>query len=247
SFVIASKIAHLYGAIAVFEPKIGEQELDQYVVTITHHPYYQIGDKISLKTQDHSLLKIALIGPPNTGKTCLREGLRKALAQEQNLDYYLISGCPDGDGAWHSETAQKYPELAKELKEEYKAKITPEFAAFKAREIEVIKNKLLVFDLGGKRTEENKTILKKATHGILLVQKENPEQQIKEWQDFCQALNLPIIAVIYSEKEGKQDIIENDTFPNFTGTVHKLERGEDVSSRPLIQKLAKELKDFMNL
>jgi len=238
SFVIGAKLAHLYGAIAVFDPKLGDQELDEYVITITHHPNYQIGDKISIKTQAQSLLKIALIGPPNTGKTCLREGLRKALSQYQNLDYYIISGCPDGDGAWHSETFQNHPELAKQLKEEYKAKFTPEFAKLKARDIEVIKNQLLIFDVGGQITEDNKIIMKQATHAIILVRK-GDKKALKEWQDFCQELNRPVIAIIESELDGKEDKIENDIFPNFIGTVHNLKRGEDVSNRPTIQKLAK--------
>jgi CRISPR-associated protein Csx3 len=39
AFVIAHKVAHLYGAIAVFDPK-----LSQYVVAITHGSPYQVGE-----------------------------------------------------------------------------------------------------------------------------------------------------------------------------------------------------------
>lgn len=42
AFVIAHKVAHLYGAIAYFDPKLG-----QYVVCITHHPDYKLGDLIT--------------------------------------------------------------------------------------------------------------------------------------------------------------------------------------------------------
>lgn len=43
AFVIAHKVAHLYGAIAVYDPKLG----NQYVVCITHNPQYKLGDLIN--------------------------------------------------------------------------------------------------------------------------------------------------------------------------------------------------------
>jgi CRISPR-associated protein Csx3 len=41
ALVIAHKVGHLYGAIAFFDPKLG-----RYVVSITHHPDYKLGDLI---------------------------------------------------------------------------------------------------------------------------------------------------------------------------------------------------------
>lgn len=42
AFVIAHKVAHLYGAIAVYDPKLG----NKYVVCITHTPDYKLGEMI---------------------------------------------------------------------------------------------------------------------------------------------------------------------------------------------------------
>lgn len=39
---ITHKVAHLYGAIAVYDPKLG----GKYVVCISHHPDYSLGDII---------------------------------------------------------------------------------------------------------------------------------------------------------------------------------------------------------
>lgn len=39
AFVLAHKLAHIYGAIAFFDPKLGK-----YVVSITHNPAYKLGD-----------------------------------------------------------------------------------------------------------------------------------------------------------------------------------------------------------
>ena len=269
SFVIASALSHYYGAIcadarrlanasqtqqrfaiAVFEPK-----LDRYIVTISHTQDYCVGDTIDPKCDDRfafaehgrrayrrwrslrKTVKVVLCGCPNTGKTIFRDGLKEAIFRREDApeDFYTISGCPDGDGCWFSETAQKYPELARQLKTEYKTKFTPEFAAAKARDIRVNKNSLLLFDVGGKISPENELIMSQATHAVILAKS---ELEVAEWQSFCQKLNLPVIAVIYSDIEATVDEIWTES-PQFTGKVHRLQRGELVGNRPLIQALAK--------
>jgi CRISPR-associated protein Csx3 len=39
--VLVHKVAHIYGAIGVFDPKLGK-----YVICITHNPAYKLGDLI---------------------------------------------------------------------------------------------------------------------------------------------------------------------------------------------------------
>ncbi|MDF5715024.1 MAG: CRISPR-associated protein Csx3 [Rhizonema sp. NSF051] len=41
AFVLAHKVGHLYGAIALFDPKLGK-----YVISITHNPEYKLGELI---------------------------------------------------------------------------------------------------------------------------------------------------------------------------------------------------------
>ncbi|WP_243147104.1 CRISPR-associated protein Csx3 [Scytonema sp. UIC 10036] len=41
AFAIAHKVAHLYGAVGCFDPKLGK-----YVICITHNPAYKLGDLI---------------------------------------------------------------------------------------------------------------------------------------------------------------------------------------------------------
>lgn len=256
SFVIALELAHLYGAIcassfkatpltpphfaiALFDPKLGTPALDRYIVTITHTPDYQVGDTIDVERDPCQTVKVVLCGSPNTGKTVFKDGLKEAILEREDApqDFYTISGCPDGDGCWFSQTAQNYPELAKQLKAEYKAKFTPEFAAAKARGIEVNKNSLLLFDVGGKITPENEVIMSKATHAVILAKS---EVEVAEWQAFCKKLNLPIIAIICSDIEATVDDIWTES-PQLIGTVHQLIRGEQVKNRPVIQALAKQL------
>lgn len=243
SFFIANKLAHQYSAIAVFDPKIG------YVVTISHSQGYQVGQILNIENHvNYKPVKIVLCGPPNTGKTVLRDGLKEVILKSKLApkDFYSISGCPDGDGAFYSETAQKYPKLAEELKAEYKAKFTPEFATAKARDIQRIKNSLLLFDVGGKTSSENKLIMSEATHAVILAK---TETEVIEWQNFCQnqlKKPIPIIAIIYSNYMAKEDKVERKD-SNLTGIVHHLQRGEDVSHRPMIKALASEIVKLVNL
>lgn len=41
AFVLAHKLAHIYGAVGFFDPKLGK-----YVISITHNPAYKLGDLI---------------------------------------------------------------------------------------------------------------------------------------------------------------------------------------------------------
>ncbi|MBE9124782.1 CRISPR-associated protein Csx3 [Coleofasciculus sp. LEGE 07092] len=244
SFVLALELAHYYSAIAVFDPKIGDRGLDRYIVTISHTPEYQVGDTIDMERDPCQTVKVVLCGPPNTGKTVFRDGLKEAILERDDApqDFYSISGCPDGDGCWFSETAQKYPEFARQLKAEYKRQFTPEFAVAKARDIRVNKNSLLLFDVGGKMSPENELIMAQATHAVILAKS---ELDVIEWQGFCQKLNLPVIAIIYSDIDATTDEIQRES-PQLIGTVHQLIRGELVKNRPVIQALAKQLVELVN-
>jgi CRISPR-associated protein Csx3 len=41
AFVLAHKLAHIYGAVGFYDPKLGK-----YVICITHNPSYKLGDLI---------------------------------------------------------------------------------------------------------------------------------------------------------------------------------------------------------
>ena len=244
-FLIASQLAHRYSALAVFDPK-----LEKYVVTVSHSPDYQIGRVLNgeRNPKPRSPVKVVLCGPANAGKTVLRDGLKAAILKLESApsDFYAISGCPDGDGAFYSETAQKYPELARELKREYKAKFTPEFAEAKARDVRTIKNSLLLFDVGGKIDVENQIIMSEATHAAILAK---TEDDAIAWRDFCEnqlQKPLAIVAIIYSDFEGREDRIDDES-PILGGSIHHLERGEDVSDRPMIQALARKIVELTHL
>ena len=246
SQVLADKLSQLYDAMptagfanALFDPKMGDKGLDRYVVTISKTPEYIVGDTLDLlRTEQKPGIKVVLCGFANTGKTCLRDGLKQALLQIPHApESYFISACPDGDGSWYGETARRDLDLAKQLRAEYKARFTPEFAEQKAQEVKGINTPIFVFDVGGKISNANRLIMAHGTHAVILVK---DKDEIAPWEEFCRSLGLQVIAIIYSDYHGIEDTIESEV-PILRGSVHRLERGEDVSSRPMLQSLAQGL------
>lgn len=184
------------------------------------------------------MIKVVLCGPPHSGKSCLREGLKQALMtlhRAQQAPYpYVLTACPDGEGAWYSEAAQRDPELAHQLKQAYKAKFTPEFAQEKAKQVENLDLPLTIIDMGGRIDAKNRLIISHATHAVILA---NDLDLVQDWKQLCGDLNLNVIAIIHSDYYATADCITSES-PILTGTVHHLERGEPNHDRPMIKTLA---------
>ncbi|WP_347566287.1 CRISPR-associated protein Csx3 [Scytonema sp. UIC 10036] len=115
-YLIAHKISHLYSAIAIFDPKIGRKGYKTFIVVISHTPAYKIGELIETDEaqKEKSALKVVLCGPPQSGKSCLREGLKQAIGIIEGAPYpYVITACPDGEGAWFSPSSKKRSRISK--------------------------------------------------------------------------------------------------------------------------------------
>ena len=185
-----------------------------------------------------SAIKVVLCGPPHSGKSCLREGLKQALMERHRAKQapypYVLTGCPDGEGSWYSEAARRDPDLARQLKQAYKTKFTWEFAQKIANDVKTLTIPLTLIDVGGKIDDKNRLIMAPATHAVILAGEMN---RVEEWQLLCRELNLTVIAVIHSDYGGTVDRILSER-PLLTGSVHHLERGESNSDRPMIQALA---------
>jgi hypothetical protein len=184
-------------------------------------------------------MKVVLCGPPHSGKSCLKEGLKQAIMpihRAGKAPYpYVITACPDGEGSWYTETARRDPALAQQLKTAYKAKFTLKFAQEKAIAVQNVCLPLTIIDVGGKIDEKNELIMSYATHAVILA---GDMIEVPNWKKFCYKLNLQIIAVIYSDYHGIKDRITSEV-PITEGSIHYLERGEDVSTRPTVQALAR--------
>lgn len=251
AYVIAHRLSHLYEAIAVLDPKIGKKGHKTYIVTIAHgSSEYQVGHSIETQEpqQERSTIKVVLCGPPRSGKSCLREGLKQAILGILGAPYpYVITACPDGEGSWHQATYGNNEELAKSIKSINKGDVTPEFAQEAAGWVRSANQAINIIDVGGKRSPENELIMAEATHAVIL---SGDRGEIPEWRSFCQELSLKVVAEIYSDYQGESDeiIVQADwngfleensiAWPLLAGSVHHLTRGEDVSQRLIVQALA---------
>ncbi len=198
------------------------------------------------------MIKVILAGPPQSGKSCLREGLKQAIlgfkTESSGVPYpYVITAYPDGEGAWFQETMEKYPEIAKACKAAYKGTFTPEFVKLVADHVHHCEQPLALVDIGGLINAFSYEICKSATHIVLLAGNdpasgESWDVRLEEWREFAKELDLTVIAEIFSDYHGKADVVK-DVCPNniLRGSVHYLERGERITTRPMVQALARHI------
>ncbi len=184
-------------------------------------------------------MKIVLGGPPHSGKSCLREGLKQAIMAIPKSPYpYVITACPDGEGSWHYEAVTNDPENARALKEDYKGKFTDDFVKRVSDSVKACELPLTLIDIGGKISKENEIICAEATHIILLA---GDLKTLPEWRKFSKQLDIQIIAEIHSDYEGIVDkeltFCENSGICE--GSIHYLKRGDkSIQERSTIKQLA---------
>jgi CRISPR-associated protein Csx3 len=194
------------------------------------------------------MAKIIIGGPAQSGKSCLRAGLREALmavSRRRGTAYpYVITACPDGEGSWYTETGAKDPELAKALKAAYKAKFTPEFVSRVAESVRLCQETLTFVDLGGKITPENRQICATATHAVLIAGDKDEvgwQERMAPWFEFCKELGIQVVAVLFSDYHGSEDKFDGVDGEVFCASVHFLDRKvepREIGQRPSVVALA---------
>lgn len=197
--------------------------------------------------EKYKIKKIILAGPPRSGKSCLREGLKQAIKNIPDAPYpYVLTACPDGEGSWFQEAMNTDPEAANKFKADYKSKFTPEFVSRVSNSVRNLSLPINFIDIGGITSPENETICKDANAAILICGEESVIQnKPEEWKLFFNKLNIPIIAEVYSDYSGKEDLVKDTEEDKiFRGSVHHLERGEQLSKRDMIQALAEYVINF---
>lgn len=257
AYVLAHKLSHLYETIAVLDPKIGKRGYKTYIVTTVHgSSHYEIGDLIETEeTQpEQTKIKVVLCGSPRSGKSCLRDGLKRAILGILGAPYpYVITACPDGEGSWHKETSENNAKLANSLKSSNKSDLNLEFAEEAAKWVKNANQLINIIDVGGMMSPENRIIMKEATHAIILGK---DAQSFQEWENFCHDLNLTIIAQIESRQTQAQETKKEDQFlsppswqinsheklqkePLLKGVIYDLDRNKKaIAQRLIVQKLA---------
>lgn len=191
--------------------------------------------------------KIILAGPPRSGKSCFRQGLKEVIRTTTNGQSYayVLTACPDGEGSWFQEAMNADPSLANKYKAEYKQKFTPEHGRMYAEWVKNLSspnnpNSLNFIDIGGVMSDENRLICAQANGAVILAGQSSVENDLPgQWKDFFSELGIPIVAEIYSDYHGKEDIVEGVGEDGvFRGSVHHLERGEKLGDRETIKGFA---------
>lgn len=183
-------------------------------------------------------MKVVLCGPPHSGKSCLRFGLKEAIKSIPGAPYpYIITACPDGEGSWFQEAANHNPELAIALKAAYKSEFTEDYTHRISESVKNCSVPLTLIDIGGVVDEKNEQICAAATHAILLA---GDLEQLVEWRAFCQKLGLQVIAELHSDYSGVSDCrLVPGSDGVYHGSIHHLERGDlSVQQRPTVIQLA---------
>jgi len=187
-----------------------------------------------------SNLKIAIGGPPHSGKSVLRQRLKDAIAATGAGIYpYVLSTNPDGEGAWFQEAYHNDPEAAAQYKREAKRKWTEEHAGMYAGWVANSSVPLTFVDLGGIIDDKNRQICGAATHAILLAP---DEAALAPWRGFCEECNLVVMAELISDYHAVEDRLPPPASPSplpFRATIHRLERGEIHTPRPAVDELAR--------
>ena len=185
-------------------------------------------------------MKIILGGPAKSGKSCLRHGLKAAVraATGDAVYCYFVTANPDGEGAWFHEAAARDPELARQLKTDYKGAYTELFVTLASQFVANSTEKLTLVDIGGRTSVENRRICAAATHAVLLAP--TPDE-FAEWERFCADLNLCVIARFISDYHGTADAWHRAPDGVLEGSIHHLERGEPLGDRPAIVQLARHI------
>lgn len=171
-------------------------------------------------------LKIAVCGPPHSGKSVYLQGLTANLPRDH---YYLFRACPDGEGSWtHISPATQQLRRKGNFNQE-----NTEWYCDHLRNMKIAP--LVLVDMGGRMSAENGRIMEEGKiDGAILLS--GDKSLLKSWENFCNKHNVPVLKKIYSDYHAPHDKIESDPM-----VVHRLQRGEDVSHRPAIQQVACEL------
>lgn len=187
-------------------------------------------------------MKLALMGPPHTGKSCFKAALKTAFGRLPARPYlYVIDATADGEGAWYHETAARHPDLARSLKERKRKPYTWKFADWAAGSVRDCGERYVLIDTGGMITLMNCLVWAFASHALLL---HKDPASLEDWRAVCRHLRLPIFAEIESDLHATADRIDG-VGPDgvFRGLVRNLDRRSLDLDRPLVSKFANYFKN----
>lgn len=148
-------------------------------------------------TQPAGAIAVAIVGPPNSGKSVLMYALRLALQQRLSPEVYqrrvyVMRACPDGEGDWFSQISAEEGKLLR-----YKNAFDDEFVQKAVSELNALKQQkqLLLVDCGGQIDKKNQQILNLCTHGIIVSAQ---TCAFPEWRGALASSEVQVVAEVES-------------------------------------------------
>jgi CRISPR-associated protein Csx3 len=196
-------------------------------------------------------VKVVIGGPPHSGKSVFMNALKDML--DHNM-FYAMSANPDGEGTWLQ--LGYNDEQVRALRK--KGQFTPEFVDFASNNVaEWDATPVLLVDVGGVASAENAQIIRGATHAIVLsgtsekadehgVLRANKAAflEMTKWESFFKENGLEVVAKIHSDYHGRGDVSFEGADGGVVGSAHHLERGEDMSNRSTVWKVAEKIREI---
>lgn len=175
-------------------------------------------------------IKLAVVGPPHSGKSVLVGLLRSLLPRDK---FVIVEGAPDGEGScgWSTDAHQ---EVTKAIRR--KGKFLPEHIKWVSDYIRNTRMPVTLVDLGGmliaengefsatgiRLTPQNEAFLRECTH-VLVIANPYYAEAADTWVRLCEGLGLKLFAKLESVLEGADDEIFSKS-PALLARITKLDR-----------------------
>lgn len=173
-------------------------------------------------------MKTIVCGPAHSGKSVFIANLIYRLPSDSST---TIRACPDGEGTWSNNKNQQ--EVSNVRK---KGKFTKEFIENSCKAIDNQTSDIVLVDVGGVMTKENRKIFRHCDNFIVLSSNEKLKQK---WLRYGQYLGLECIGCIDSALEGKEKIYSRE--PYLQGKIVGLERGEKLENSELLKTIVSDI------
>ena len=173
-------------------------------------------------------MKIVFCGPPHSGKSVFIANLIDKLPTDA---YTIIRACPDGEGNWSNNKNQNETNIVRK-----KGKFTTSFIEDACKVIDNQTNKIVLVDVGGIISKENKQVFEHCDSFVVL---SNDEKKKKEWLNFGKELRLECLGCLDSSLEGQEEIYARQ--PYLQGRIVGLERGEVLENSKVINAIVSDI------
>ena len=166
-------------------------------------------------------IRLAIVGPPHSGKSVFSYALQRALDACYPEDVYLLRAVPDGEGNWFHELPSGKAMLYRQKGRWSNAFVTRMEEAIKRLSKQ---KRFVLVDTGGKIDSYTRRLLSACTHAFIVSR--SPEETCL-WQGAVQAAGAELVGIIHSSLEPVGELLEEGPPPVWR--IGPLERGKHPS------------------